>query len=157
MKHTLENEISRTFAETMIPSLLELNQSFHQYMDSLNDLQFLMLKRGLASSDSATGVQFVSQFLYIYHQKINISLSWLNKKDRVTWIPITIHMVRLTEQLRDKMGHQVLQSRLSSRSPVFYAEEVKRTTSPSPPLLAKTMYSPDKSKDEAIKMKGVRR
>ncbi|MPY17082.1 hypothetical protein [Paenibacillus glucanolyticus] len=124
MKHTLENEISRTFAETMIPSLLELNQSFQQYMDSLNDLQFLMLKRGLASSDSATGIHFVSQFLYIYHQKINISLSWMNNKDRVTWIPITIHMVRLAEQLRDKMGQLVLQSRLSSRSTVFYADVV---------------------------------
>lgn len=149
MKHILENEISRAFADTVLPSLMNLNESFQQYMDSMNELQFLMFKRGVERSDSVAGVHFVSQFLYIYHQKINISMSWLNKNDRVTWIPIRIHMLELTKQLRDKTGQLVLQSSLpsrSSRASIFYAGETKRTSLSPPPLLVKTMYSPDKSR-----------
>ena len=39
LKHTLENELSRTLAEVLFPSLLELNQSFHRFLDSVNDLR----------------------------------------------------------------------------------------------------------------------
>lgn len=140
LKHTLENELSRTLAEVLFPSLLELNQSFHRFLDSVNDLRQLMMKSEKSHLHPSSDTHAVSQFLYIYQQKINIGLPWLNKEERARWNPVRIHTLLLSIQLTGKID-PVLNQHL------WNAQSTKRSPFPSPPYLLRSEYSPSKTQD----------
>ncbi|MCT1399280.1 hypothetical protein M4D81_09645 [Paenibacillus sp. p3-SID867] len=140
LKHTLENELSRTLAEVLFPSLFELNQSFHRFLDSVNDLRQLMMKSEKSRLHPSSDTLAVSQFLYIYQQKINIGLPWLNKAERARWNPVRIHTLLLSIQLTGKID-PVLNQHL------WNAQSTKRSPFPSPPYLLRSVYSPSKTQD----------
>jgi hypothetical protein len=140
MKQTLENELSHTLATVLFPSLLELHQSFQRFLNSVNDLRQLIMKSENARLHPSSDAHAVSQFLYLYQQKVNIGLPRLNKEDRVRWNPVRIHTLLLSIQMTGKID-PLLSQHLRN------AQSTKRSPFPSPPYLLRTVYSPSKIQD----------
>jgi len=95
-QHLQKHERIRLFTKTVIPSLLELNRSFEQYLKAINDLHTRMMTGGIRHQ--ASHAHLVSQFLYIYEQKINIGLSRLNAEGDVS---INVQSQVLNKRLAD--------------------------------------------------------
>ncbi|WP_411551848.1 hypothetical protein [Paenibacillus lautus] len=132
----LEDELSRTIATVLFPSLMELNHSFHRFLNSVNDLGQLMAKIGYAPLQQNSETHAVSHFLYLYQQKINIGLPWLKEEEeRVRWNPARIHSLLLNIYLTGKIDPLLNQQ-------LWYAEPTKGSLIPPSPFLPGTAYTP---------------
>ncbi|GAB6926138.1 hypothetical protein JCM10914A_01210 [Paenibacillus sp. JCM 10914] len=152
VENRAENAISRVFAEEMAPSLLSLNESFEQLLESWHEmLQLISSKEGL-NPRLHTYAHIIAQFLYLYHEKMSITMEWLDQDDKLTWVPVKIHMIRSSKQLQDKMGRYVLRSNPSSIRDGFIKITQEPSTAPYPLLLIKNPKS--KSGPRQSKRKG---